>query len=187
MAPPFSSRSRGKQFTRSSSSFTNIHCGIHCTKFECILKATLIPTNRTRGACGGLKLPRTLVSFRHCLAEPRQPRKKNTPCISDLAGVKFLLKVERTFFFGVLPSRSRAGGGTMRTKFWQSNFLGKGFAKTSADLFLNSDVANGKGGVWGGIFHLLFFLFWGNSGLTKNRKYKFDIVPLPFYYFSSTI
>jgi len=22
-------------------------------------------------------------------------------------------------------------------------------------LFLNSDVANGKGGVWGGIFHLL--------------------------------
>src|SRR3989338_3519648 len=34
--------------------------GIHCTKFECILKATLMPTNRTRGARGGLKLPRTL-------------------------------------------------------------------------------------------------------------------------------
>src|SRR3989338_1235484 len=44
-------------------------------------------------------------SFRHCLAEPRQPRKKNTPCISDLAGVKFLLKKERVFFFGVLPSK----------------------------------------------------------------------------------
>jgi len=43
----------------------------------------------------------------------------------------------------------------MRTKFWQNYFLGKGFAKTSADLFLNSEVANGKGGVWGGIFHLL--------------------------------
>jgi hypothetical protein len=52
----------------------------------------------------------------------------------------------------------------MRTKFWQNYFLGKGFAKTSADLFLNSDVANGKGGVWGGIFHLLLFLFGGNSG-----------------------
>ena len=38
-------------------------------------------------------------SFRHCLAEPRQPRKKNTPCFLDLAGVKFLLKVERVFFF----------------------------------------------------------------------------------------
>jgi len=88
--------------------------------------------------------------------------------------VKFFLKKERTFFFGVLPSRSRAGGGTMRTKFWQNYFLGIGFAKTSADSFLNSDVANGKGGVWGGIFHLLFFLFWGNSGRTKNRKYKFD-------------
>ena len=31
--------------------------------------------------------------------------KKNVPCISDLAGVKFFLKVERTFFFGVLPSK----------------------------------------------------------------------------------
>ncbi len=42
----------------------------------------------------------------------------------------------------------RAGGGTMWTKFWQNYFLGKGFAKTSAHLFLNSEVANGKGGVW---------------------------------------
>ena len=92
--------------------------------------------------------------------------KKNVPCFSDMAVVKFFLKKERTFFFGVLPSRSRAGGGTMRTKFWQSYFLGKGFAKTSAHLFLNSDVANGKGGVWGGIFHLLLFLFWRNSGRT---------------------
>ena len=73
--------------------------GVCWTKFECILKATLMPTNRTRGARGGSKLPRTLVSFRHCLAEPRQPRKKNTPCFLDLAGVKFLLKKERVFFF----------------------------------------------------------------------------------------
>ena len=73
---------------------------MYYTKFETILKA--IPTkatNRTLRVCGGSKLPRTLVSFRHCLAEPRQPRKKNTPCISDLAGVKFLLKKERVFFF----------------------------------------------------------------------------------------
>jgi len=55
-------------------------------------------------------------------------------------------------------------GASIRTKFWQNYFLGKGFAKTSADLFLNSDVANGKGGVWGGIFHLLPFLFWGIRG-----------------------
>src|SRR3989338_11142137 len=65
------------------------NCGIHCTKFECILKATLTPINRTRGARGGLKLPRTLVSFRHCLAEPRQPRKKNTPCFSYMAVGEF--------------------------------------------------------------------------------------------------
>jgi len=55
--------------------------------------------------------------------------------------------------------------------FGKNYFLGKGFAKTSAHLFLNSDVANGKGGVWGGIFHLLLFLFWQNSGgLKKLRK-----------------
>ena len=48
-------------------------------------------------------------------------------------------------------------------------FLGKGFAKTSADLFLNSDVANGKGGVWGGIFHLLLCLFW-EFGADKFEK-----------------
>jgi len=29
----------------------------------------------------------------------RNPERKNTPCISDLAGVKFLLKKERVFFF----------------------------------------------------------------------------------------
>ena len=71
--------------------------------------------------------------------------KKNVPCNSLVVVVKFFLKKERTFFFGVLPSRSRAGGGTMRTKFCKSYFLGKGFCKTSAHLFLNLDVANGKG------------------------------------------
>jgi len=33
---------------------------VYYTKFECILKATLMPTNRTRGARGGSKLPCTL-------------------------------------------------------------------------------------------------------------------------------
>ena len=75
--------------------------------------------------------------------------------------------------------------GLMQTKFWQNYFFGEGFCKTSAHLFLNSEVANGKGGVWGGIFHLILFLFWGNLGRTKNRKYKFDIVPLTFYHFAS--
>ena len=79
-------------------------------------------------------------------------------------------KGKNVFLSGFCPPSIRAGGGTMRTKFWQNYFLGKGFAKTSADLFLNSDVANGKGGVWGGIFHLLLFLFWGNSGRTKSKN-----------------
>ncbi|OIP25122.1 hypothetical protein AUK11_01240 [bacterium CG2_30_37_16] len=54
---------------------------------------------------------------------------------------------------------------TMRTKFWQNYFLGKGFAKTSADsFFLNSDVASGGGGVWGGILRLLLFFLLANFG-----------------------
>jgi len=80
--------------------------------------------------------------------------------------------MERTFFFlGFCPPSIRAGGGTMRTKFWQNYFLGKGFAKTSADSFLNLDVANGKGGVWGGIFHLLRCFVWGKFGRDSQKNH----------------
>jgi len=69
---------------------------------------------------------------------------------------------------------------TRWTKFWQNYFLGKGFAKTSALLFLNLDVANGKGGVWGGIFHLLLFLFLKNwwrtiLKITRVRFSRYDL------------
>jgi len=36
---------------------------------------------------------------RHRLAPLSNPERKNTPCISDLTGVKFLLEKERVFFF----------------------------------------------------------------------------------------
>jgi len=112
-----------------------------------------------------LKLNRTLVSFRHCLASLGNPKKKKCSLLFGFARDQFFLKMERIFFFlGFCPPSIRAvRGASIRTKFWQNYFLGKGFAKTSADSFLNLDVANGKGGVWGGIFHLLLFLFWRNS------------------------
>jgi len=111
--------------------------------------------------------------------------KKNVPCFSDVV-VKFFLKKERTFFFGVLPSKySGRWRNTLRTKFWQNYFLGrKGFAKTLAHLFLNSDVANGKGGVWGGILRLLHPFHLAKFGADKNTNSKpFYIVPRSFYYF----
>ena len=75
----------------------------------------------------------------------------------------FLKKIQRKFE-------------TMRTKFCGDNFLGTGLRKTSADfVFLDLDVANGKGGVWGGIFHLLLFLFWGNSGGLLRLMTIFDL------------
>jgi len=39
-------------------------------------------------------------------------------------------------------------------------------------LFLNLDVANGKGGVWGGIFHLLLFFLLAKFG----RAYTFSLL-----------
>ncbi len=66
-------------------------------------------------------------------------------------------------------ARSACVVASMRTKFWQNYFLGrKGFAKTSAHLFLNSDVANGKGEVWEGIFHLLHCFVLANWGRACN-------------------
>src|SRR3989338_9304904 len=96
------------------------------------------PEGGTREARGGLKLPRTLVSFRHCLASLGNPKKKKSSLLFGFARDQFFLKMERTFFFlGFCLPSIQAGGGTMRTKFWQNYFLGKGFAKTSADSFLN--------------------------------------------------
>ncbi|MDO8617340.1 MAG: hypothetical protein Q7N87_00365 [Candidatus Uhrbacteria bacterium] len=60
-----------------SRAFEMMGGGVYYTKFETILKA--IPTkapNRTLGVRGGLKLPRTLVSFRHCLASLGNTKEK---------------------------------------------------------------------------------------------------------------
>jgi len=69
------------------------------------------------------------------------PERKNTPCISDLAGVKFLLKKERVFFFrgSALPACAEASAGrqvfeqaecnTIRTRFCETILREEGFAK----------------------------------------------------------
>ena len=145
--------------------------------------------SRTRKACGDVKCNRTLHDeFRHAVASTseccrgRQHSSVPAPSLrprlatthSVLFGGEFL------FFYLVWWWRARSGFSKRETdgilvpiqwtKFWQNYFLGKGFAKTSTHSFLNLEFANGKGGVWGGIFHLLLFLFWGNSGRTKNTN-----------------
>ena len=75
-------------------------------------------------------------SPRHCLASLGNPERKNTPCISDLAGVNFLLKKERVFFFRGSALQvfgqvaEQCGLGFAKTIFW-----GKDLAKHSAHLF----------------------------------------------------
>ena len=94
---------------------------------------------------------------RHRLASLGNPKKKKVPYSFDFRGGGLFLKWEGHFSFwgSALQVFGQCGGASMRTKFWQNYFLGKGFAKTSADLFLNSEVARGGGGVWGGILRLL--------------------------------
>src|SRR3989304_8534084 len=106
---------------------------------------------RTRGARGGSDLNRTLGASPTHWRVRQQPRKKKHSLHFWFGGGEiFLEKGKGVFLSGFCPPSIRAvRGASMRTKFWQNYFLGrKGFAKTSAHLFLNSDVANGKGGVW---------------------------------------
>src|SRR3989344_6936011 len=122
--------------------------------------------SRTRGARGGSELNRTLDAKPHALAStPATPKEKHSLHFWFGGGEISFEKGKGGFLSGFCPPSIRAvRGASMRTKFWQNYFLGKGFAKTSAHLFLNSDVANGKGGVWGGIFHLLLFFLLAKFG-----------------------
>src|SRR3989344_802798 len=117
---------------------------------------------------------------RHRLASLGNPKKKKCSLLFDFRGGGFFLKWKGHFSFwdSALQVFGQCGGASIRTKFWQNYFLGrKGFAKTSADLFLNLEVANGKGGVWEGIFHLLRCFLLANFGraIYKNSKIFFTI------------
>ena len=88
-------------------------------------------------------------SSRHCLAEPRQPRKKNTlstfkrnftPAKSEMQGV---------FFFrgSALQVFRQCGGAKYGLGFAKTIFWGKGFGKTSADFvfaFVRAEEGSGE-------------------------------------------
>ena len=83
---------------------------------------------------------------RHHLASLSNPKKKKCSLLFCFSRGWIFSKMERTFFFGVLPSKYsdsvaglQCGLGFAKTIFW-----GKGFRKTSADFPRG-------GGVWGGI------------------------------------
>jgi hypothetical protein len=71
--------------------------------------------------------------------------------------------MKRVFFCGVLPSKYSGRWRNNADEVLAKLFFGERICQNFGS-FLNSDVANGKGGVWGGIFHLPLFFFWGNSG-----------------------
>jgi len=102
---------------------------------------------------GEAKLKRTFGESPTHWRVRQQPRKKKHSLHFWFGGGEISFeKGKGVFLSGFCPPSIRAvRGASMRTKFWQNYFLGKGFAKTSAHLFLNSDVASGGGGVWGGI------------------------------------
>ena len=105
--------------------------------------------SRTLGARGEAKLNRTLGESPTDWRVRQQPLKKNTPCISVLAGVKFLLKKERVFSFGVLPSKySGSVVGQNADEAKQNYFCGRRricFASTLFVLDLASAAQEGVG------------------------------------------
>ena len=114
---------------------------------------------------GGLKLPRTLGESPTHWRVRQQPRKKNTPCISDLAGVKFFLKKERVFFFrgSALQVFGQCVGLQYGLGFAKTIFWGKGFSKTSTDF-------PPAGGVWGGMRAGFGLGVFGNSAAIHISK-----------------
>ena len=127
----------------------------------------------------GSDLNRTLEqSPRHRLAEPRQPRKKNTPCISDLAGVKFLLKKERMFFFrgSALQVFRQCGGAKCGLGFAETIFWGKDLAKPRLILFL--DLSARRRGL-GRNPRGLFWIFWRRAMTHRQAQI---ITPLESYF-----
>jgi len=94
-------------------------------------------TLHTRGARGDSDLNLTLDERPATASRTRrQPRKKNTPCISDLAGgVNFFLKKERAFFFrgSALQVFGQCGGAKCGRGKAKTIFAGgKGFCFASA-------------------------------------------------------
>jgi len=92
--------------------------------------------------------------------------KENTPCISVLRGGEFLLKKERVFSFGVLPSKYsgsvaglQCGLGFAKTIFW-----GKGFRKTETEF------SRPQKGVWGMNAGGLSFRIFSAVDTHKNQK-----------------
>ena len=106
---------------------------VYCTKLEPIfkignvsvpraLRASVLRTELSKNGKCGERIRTPLAEYGD------NPERKNTPCISDLAGVKFFLKKERVFFLsGFCPPSIRSGGVQMQ--------FGLGFAKLfSGDL-----------------------------------------------------
>ena len=132
---------------------------VYCTKLEPIFKTNDV----ARAKRVGLKLNRTLVSFRHCLASLGNPKKKKCSLLFGFARARFFLKMERTFFFlGFCPPSIRAvwrgfNSDSVLRKLFSGDF---DFRKTETNFFGENselDSARRKGS---GEWMRAGFLFW---------------------------
>ena len=115
--------------------------GVYCTKLELILKAILMPTNRTRGARDGSELNRTLhESPATASLHSATPKRKMFLTLLIFAGVDFFLKWKGYFSFwgSTLQVFGQCGGASIRTRFCENYFLGIWiFAKPRLIFFLH--------------------------------------------------
>jgi len=74
--------------------------------------------------------------------------KKNVPCFSDFARDRFFLKMERTFFFGVLPVKifGQCGGAKCNDETKQNYFCGRKRILLCLDSFLRGFGIRHAGG-----------------------------------------
>ena len=98
---------------------------------------------RVRGGC--LKLPRTWEPPHWRVRQ--QPPKENTPCISDFGGEISFEKGKGVF--QVLPSKYSGSAWLHADEVLAKLFFGERIGENIWANFLNSDVANGKGGLVG--------------------------------------
>jgi len=100
-----------------------------------------------------------------------------------LAGVKFLLKVERTFFFGVLPSKYSGRWRNNADEVLAKLFFGERICQNFGSFVFEFGCRKWKRRGLGRNFPFAPLFVLAEFGADKKQKYNFDIVPLPFYYF----
>ena len=97
--------------------------------------------------------------------------------------VKFFLKKERTFFFGVLPSKYSGRWWNNADEVLAKLFFGERICQNFGSFVFEFGCRKWKRRGLGRNFPFAPLFVLAKFGADKKQKNEFNIVPLPFYYF----